>query len=66
MAVTVNEAVLSRHSCRAFTDRAVDAEVIRGLLETACFAPSGGNLQPWFVHVVSGDSMARFRAQLTP
>ena len=66
MAVTVNEAVLSRHSCRAFTSQAVDPAVIRKLLETACFAPSGGNLQPWFVHVVSGDSMARFRAQLTP
>ena len=66
MAVTVNEAVLSRHSCRAFTSQAVDAAVIRKLLETACFAPSGGNLQPWFVHVVSGDSMVRFRAQLTP
>jgi nitroreductase len=66
MAVTVNEAVLSRHSCRAFTDRPVDAAVIRKLLETASFAPSGGNLQPWFVHVLAGDSMARFRAQLTP
>jgi nitroreductase len=66
MAVTVNEAVLSRHSCRAFTAQPVDAGVIRKLLTAACFAPSGGNLQPWFVHVVSGDSMARFRAQLTP
>jgi nitroreductase len=66
MAVTVNEAVLSRHSCRAFTAQAVDAGLIRKLLETACFAPSGGNLQPWMVHVVSGGSMVRFRAQLTP
>src|SRR5882757_2220385 len=66
MAVTVNEAVLSRHSCRAFTAQAVDAGVIRKLLTAACFAPSGGNLQPWLVHVVSGDAMARFRAQLTP
>ena len=36
------------------------------LLDTARFAPSGGNLQPWMVHVLSGDSMLRFRAQLTP
>jgi nitroreductase len=66
VAVGVSEAVLSRHSCRAFTHQPVDGETIRRLLETACFAPSGGNLQPWFVHVVTGDSMARFRAQLTP
>lgn len=57
---------MSRHSCRAYTAQAVDDGVIRQLLKTACFAASGGNLQPWFVHVISGDSMARFRAQLTP
>ncbi len=39
---------------------------IRRLLDTARFAPSGGNLQPWLVHVLGGSSMARFRAQLTP
>ena len=39
---------------------------VRRLLDTARFAPSGGNLQPWIVHVLSGSSMARFRAQLTP
>jgi len=57
---------LSRHSCRAYTAQAVDDGIIRQLLKTACLAASGGNLQPWFVHVISGDSMARFRAQLTP
>ena len=41
-------------------------ESIRQLLDTARFAPSGGNLQPWIVHVLSGSSMVRFRAQLTP
>jgi nitroreductase len=65
-AVGVGEAVLARHSCRAFTDKPVDIKTIRKLLETARLAPSGGNLQPWFVHVILGDSMARFRAQLTP
>ncbi len=40
--------------------------MIRTLLDTARFAPSGGNLQPWIVHVLSGRSMARFRAMLAP
>ena len=62
----VSEAILSRHSCRAFTAQPVDAQTLRQLLETARFAPSGGNLQPWMVHVLSGESMRRFRAQLTP
>jgi len=60
-AATVTAAVLSRHTCRAFTDRPVDVALVRQLLDTARFAPSGGNLQPWIVHVLSGASMARFR-----
>jgi nitroreductase len=40
--------------------------IIHGLLDTARFAPSGGNLQPWIVHVLSGASMSRFRAHLVP
>ena len=65
-ASSVSDAILSRHSCRSFTTQPVSVEIVRQLLETARFAPSGGNLQPWMVHVLSGASMARFRVQLTP
>jgi nitroreductase len=65
-AATVTDAILSRHSCRAFDPRPVDPAVLRNLLDTARFAPSGGNLQPWVVHVLSGQSLARFRAMLAP
>lgn len=65
-AFSVSDAILSRHSCRSFTAQPVADAMVRRLLETARFAPSGGNLQPWMVHVLSGASMARFRAQLTP
>jgi nitroreductase len=64
--VLVTDAILSRHSCRAFTDRQLEPHIVRQLLETARFAPSGGNLQPWMVHVLSGESMRNFRTQLTP
>lgn len=64
--VSVSDAVLSRHSCRSFTAEPVDAATVRLLLDRARYAPSGGNLQPWRIHVVSGGSMARFRAQMTP
>jgi nitroreductase len=60
------EAVRSRRSCRAFTSRAVDIALVRELLETARYAPSGGNLQPWIVHVLSGESMSRFRSVMEP
>jgi nitroreductase len=60
--VNVTEAIVGRNSCRAFTDQPVPIETIRGILEIARRAPSGGNLQPWHVHVLSGEPMRRFRA----
>jgi len=65
-ATTVTDAVLSRHSCRAFTSQAVDLNVVRELIAAARYAPSGGNLQPWSVHVLAGHTMARFRATMAP
>jgi nitroreductase len=66
IAATVSQAVLSRHSCRSFSDRPVERETVRRLIEAARYAPSGGNLQPWIVHVLSGDSLARFRRLMAP
>ena len=57
----VTEAVIRRSSVRAFTDDPVDDEVLRQLLTTASRSPSGGNVQPWRVYVLNGDSMTRFR-----
>ncbi|HEY2446729.1 MAG TPA: nitroreductase [Rhizomicrobium sp.] len=58
----VSEAVQSRLSVRAFLDKPVPAIVLREVLEIAARAPSGGNLQPWRLHVLSGEALARFRA----
>jgi len=52
--VNVIEAIESRISCRAFLDTAVPLETIREILDLARLAPSGGNIQPWHVHVVAG------------
>ena len=57
----VTEAVNRRKSVRAFRPDPVPDEVLRELLATASRSPSGGNVQPWRVYVVNGDSMARFR-----
>jgi nitroreductase len=53
--VNVNEAVKKRKSARAFTEEPVDDAQLRGLLELAARAPSGGNVQPWRVYVVNGE-----------
>ena len=57
----VSEAVTNRKTIRAFLDTPVSDETIRGLLEKASRAPSGGNVQPWRVYVVNGDTMVKFK-----
>jgi nitroreductase len=57
----VTEAVRRRKSIRSFLPDPVDDTTIAELLTTAARAPSGGNLQPWRIYVVNGDSMSRFR-----
>jgi nitroreductase len=59
--MSVRDAVLGRHSVRAFLDRPVDADVLRDLLSTAARAPSGGNLQPWSVCALAGEPLAAFK-----
>jgi nitroreductase len=55
----VFEAVASRYSCRAFLSKPVPEATVRDILERAGRAPSGGNLQPWRVHVLTGATLAR-------
>ena len=59
--MNVSEAIASRHSVRAFLDRPVDKELVISLLERARWAPSGGNLQPWRVHVLGGEKLVGFK-----
>lgn len=57
--MNVSEAVTVRRSIRAFLPTPVADETIRTLLEAAARAPSGGNVQPWRVWVVNGESMTQ-------
>jgi nitroreductase len=57
----VAEAVKKRISTRAFKPDPVPGEIVRELLETAAWAPSGGNLQPWRVYAVAGAPLAEFK-----
>ena len=50
--ISVESAITTRRSVRAFTDQSVDRAVIVKLLEVASRAPSGTNTQPWKVYVV--------------
>ncbi len=59
--VDVTAAVHKRMSVRQFTNDPVPDGVLRGILGDAARAPSGGNLQPWRIYVVNGESMTRLR-----
>ncbi|MFT3801983.1 MAG: nitroreductase [Burkholderiaceae bacterium] len=60
----VSEALGSRISARAYSDRPVPGGVIRAILEAAARAPSGGNLQPWHTWVLAGTELDRFLAKI--
>ncbi len=60
--MNVQDAVATRRSVRDFLDTPVPGDVIRRVLAQALRAPSGGNLQPWHLHVVGGDRLAQLKA----
>lgn len=53
---SVDAAIGSRFSARAFLPRSVERQTIEGILEVARRAPSGTNTQPWKVYVLQGAS----------
>lgn len=53
---SVDAAIESRFSCRAFLPRPVPKETIGHILSVARRAPSGTNCQPWKVYVLQGES----------
>lgn len=61
---TVTEAVLHRHSTRAFLPRPVDASLIRELIEIARYSPSSGNLQPWKLVVLAGHALELLKEEV--
>lgn len=54
IAQCVSAVVRSRRSVRAFTREPLRRELVEEILEDAATAPSGANIQPWRVVVVSG------------
>lgn len=60
--MNVSDAVNNRMSVRAFLPKKVSNELIKTLLAKASRSPSGGNLQPWKVFVLNGNSMDDFLA----
>jgi len=62
--MNVADAVAARFSARAFLPRVPDEAVVRRILERALRAPSGGNLQPWRVHALTGEPLRALLAEV--
>ena len=61
----VYEAVTSRRAVRGFTDEPVSREVLERVLSAAAWAPSGSNVQPWNIYVVTGAPLAQLKKLAT-
>ena len=55
----VTAAITTRHSIRAFLSTPVPRKVVEDILSVARRAPSGTNMQPWWVYVVTGEGKNR-------
>jgi len=60
------EAIITRRSCRKYTDGTISEEQIRMLLDAAMSAPSARNTQPWHFIVVTDRDRLNAMAEIIP
>jgi nitroreductase len=61
----VDAAITSRHSMRAFLPTPVPRETVEAILRVAARAPSGTNIQPWQVYVLTGAAKQRLSDRIS-
>lgn len=62
--MSVRAALYSRRSVRAFLDKPVARATVQDILHAASRAPSGTNMQPWKVYVLSGEAKRALSARV--
>ncbi|WP_249142953.1 nitroreductase [Bradyrhizobium liaoningense] len=60
----IDEIIAGRFACRDFSSAPVGRGTIEQILRVARFAPSGANIQPWHVYVLTGAAKDRVSAAL--
>lgn len=58
------DAIRQRFSARGYLPRPVGRAIVESVLDTARWAPSGVNIQPWKVTVVTGEAKEKLSAAL--
>ena len=62
----VFETIKGRRSVRKFKSKTVEREMTEKLLNAACWAPSGGNIQPWKFIVVEDRTTLEMVRKISP
>jgi nitroreductase len=62
----VFEAIEGRRSVRKYKSKPVERELTEKLLNAACWAPSGGNIQPWKFIVVEDRMILEMIRKISP
>ena len=57
----VYEAVTSRRAVRGFKDEPVSRAVLERVLSAAAWSPSGSNIQPWNIYVLTGTRLTELK-----
>ena len=63
-AADVFEAVRTRRSIRAYKPDPIPPQTLREIVSLGRHAPSGSNIQPWRVHVLTGGTLERVGAAI--
>ena len=58
----VSQAIHQRMSVRAFTNQPVPVETVKNVLEKAARSPSGSNLQPWRMVILTPEKLAELNS----
>ncbi|MEM8540796.1 MAG: nitroreductase [Pseudomonadota bacterium] len=61
----LNTLVRERRSVRAYLSRPVDKQTILQILDLARQTASGGNMQPWQVHVLHSETIAKLHHEIS-
>ena len=62
--MSLEKAVMSRHSVRGFLQKKVSQELLNKVFDIARWSPSGTNMQPWQVCVASGATRDFLRGKM--
>jgi len=64
IAENIEQAILTRRSIRRFLPNLVKRETVERILSIASHAPSGTNMQPWRVYVISGKAKEKLSSAI--